>query len=123
MWFLGNQNMMRRFKINFGRFGATFLNKNSKMKIFATGLVAIATAAPEVPQQATPLSIGSPAIIGGKNASDGQFPWQVTLARSSGSHYCGGSILAPTKVSVFRAKLMAGDGRRQSQDLFQSVRS
>lgn len=68
------------------------------MKVFATGLVAAAMAAPEAPQQATPLSIGSPAIIGGKNASDGQFPWQVTLARSSGSHYCGGSILAPTKV-------------------------
>ena len=68
-----------------------------KMKVFATGLVAAAMAAPEAPQQATPLSIGSPAIIGGKNASDGQFPWQVTLARSSGYHYCGGSILAPTK--------------------------
>ena len=68
------------------------------MKVFATGLVAAAMAAPEAPQQATPLSIGSPAIIGGKNASDGQFPWQVTLARASGSHYCGGSILAPTKV-------------------------
>ena len=68
------------------------------MKVFATGLVAAAMAAPEAPQQATPLSIGSPAIIGGKSASDGQFPWQVTLARASGSHYCGGSILAPTKV-------------------------
>ena len=75
-------------------------SKNSKMKVFATGLVAAAMAAPEAPQQATPLSIGSPAIIGGKNASDGQFPWQVTLARSSGSHYCGGSILAPTKVKI-----------------------
>ena len=70
------------------------------MKVFATGLVAFSMAAPEAPQQATPLSIGSPAIIGGKNAADGQFPWQVTLARSSGSHYCGGSILAPTKVSL-----------------------
>ena len=69
------------------------------MKVFATGLVVAAMAAPEAPKQATPLSIGSPAIIGGKNAVDGQFPWQVTLARSSGSHYCGGSILAPTKVS------------------------
>ena len=69
------------------------------MKIFVSGLVATALAAPEAPKPATPLSIGSPAIIGGKNAVDGQFPWQVTLARSSGSHYCGGSILAPTKVS------------------------
>lgn len=73
------------------------------MKVYATGLVVAAMAAPEAPKQATPLSIGSPAIIGGKNAADGQFPWQVTLARSSGSHYCGGSILAPTKVSPVSA--------------------
>ena len=38
-------------------------------------------------------------IIGGNDAKDGEFPWQVTLKRvSSGSHYCGGSILAPKKV-------------------------
>ena len=37
-------------------------------------------------------------IIGGQNAYDGQFPHQVTLKRSSGSHYCGGSIIAPDKV-------------------------
>ena len=75
------------------------------MKIFATSLVAIATAAPKVPQQATPLSISSPAIIGGNNAVDGQFPWQVTLVRPTGSHYYGGSILAPTKVNFFEAQI------------------
>merc|ERR1712127_404692 len=32
-------------------------------------------------------------IIGGSNASDGQFPWQVSLKRATGSHYCGGSII------------------------------
>merc|ERR1712235_126934 len=56
-----------------------------KMKVFA-GLVASALAAP------------APVIIGGKNASDGQFPHQVTLKRSSGSHYCGGSIINTNKV-------------------------
>ena len=86
------------------------------MKVFATGLVAFAMAAPEAPQQATPLSIGSPAIIGGKNAADGQFPWQVTLARSSGSHYCGGSILAPTKVSAISGVI--GRSRTDSSCLF-----
>ena len=55
------------------------------MKVFA-GLVASALAAP------------APVIIGGKNASDGQFPHQVTLKRSSGSHYCGGSIINTNKV-------------------------
>ena len=37
-------------------------------------------------------------IIGGQNAYDGQFPHQVTLKRSSGSHYCGGSIISADKV-------------------------
>jgi len=37
-------------------------------------------------------------IIGGQNAYDGQFPHQVTLKRSSGSHYCGGSIISNDKV-------------------------
>ncbi|CAD1473781.1 unnamed protein product, partial [Heterotrigona itama] len=31
-------------------------------------------------------------IVGGKDASNGQFPYQVSL-RKSGSHFCGGSIL------------------------------
>ena len=44
------------------------------MKVYATGLVVAALAAPEAPKKATPLSIGSPAIIGGKNAADDQFP-------------------------------------------------
>merc|ERR1712193_167139 len=56
-----------------------------KMKVFA-GLVATTLAAP------------APAIIGGKNAVDGQFPHQVTLKRSSGSHFCGGSIINSNKV-------------------------
>ena len=37
-------------------------------------------------------------IIGGNDAYDGQFPFQVTLKRSSGSHYCGGSIISSDKV-------------------------
>ena len=47
----------------------------------------------------TTLALPPPRIIGGKNAKDGDFPWQVTLKRASnGSHYCGGSILAAKKV-------------------------
>ena len=67
------------------------------MKVFS-GFLAVSMAAPSIPEAATPLSVNAPAIIGGQNASDGQFPWQVTLKRSNGSHYCGGSIIAPTKV-------------------------
>ncbi|CAG5079017.1 Oidioi.mRNA.OKI2018_I69.PAR.g9147.t1.cds [Oikopleura dioica] len=48
---------------------------------FTAALFAAATAAP------------AQLIIGGKNAVDGQFPWQVTLKRATGSHFCGGSIL------------------------------
>merc|ERR1711936_1157586 len=55
------------------------------MKVFA-GLVASAIASPV------------PVIIGGKNADDGQFPHQVTLKRSSGSHFCGGSIIGANKI-------------------------
>ena len=66
------------------------------MKV-STVLFASSMAAPNSPEQATPLSIGS-RIINGNDARDGQFPWQVTLQDLSGFHYCGGSILAPTKV-------------------------
>ena len=44
-------------------------------------------------------AVPTPAIIGGKDARDGDFPWQVTLKRASGSHYCGGSILNTNKVN------------------------
>merc|ERR1712106_816525 len=44
------------------------------------------------------LAAPAPAIIGGKNAVDGQFPHQVSLKRSTGSHFCGGSIINSNKV-------------------------
>ncbi|XP_035783469.1 chymotrypsin-2-like isoform X2 [Anopheles albimanus] len=34
-------------------------------------------------------------IIGGNDATDGQFPYQVSLQTASNYHYCGGSIIAP----------------------------
>ena len=49
------------------------------------GLLASASAAP------------SPTIIGGSNASDGQFPYQVLLSRN-GSMYCNGSIINTNKI-------------------------
>merc|ERR1712088_1240358 len=56
-----------------------------KMKVLC-GLVASALAAP------------APVIIGGKDASDGEFPHQVSLKRATGSHYCGGSVIGPNMV-------------------------
>ncbi|MEO1337739.1 MAG: serine protease [Myxococcota bacterium] len=36
-------------------------------------------------------------IVGGTNTNISQVPWQVSVQwRSSGSHFCGGSILSPT---------------------------
>ncbi|XP_058463965.1 chymotrypsin-2-like [Malaya genurostris] len=32
-------------------------------------------------------------IVGGSDASEGQFPYQVSLRSSAGSHFCGGSII------------------------------
>ncbi|XP_050409420.1 chymotrypsin-like serine proteinase [Patella vulgata] len=40
-------------------------------------------------------------IVNGANAYAGQFPWQVSLQRSSGSswsHICGGSLIANNRV-------------------------
>ena len=48
----------------------------------------------------TVFGVPAPVIIGGKNASDGQFPHQVTLKKGSGSHYCGGSIINTDKVKL-----------------------
>ena len=55
------------------------------MKIFV-GLLASSLAAP------------APTLIGGKDAKDGDFPWQATISRSDGSHICNGSIIASKKV-------------------------
>ena len=73
---------------------------------FSTVLFASATAAP-TPGQATPLSIGS-RRINGNDARDDQFPCQVTLQDLSGFHYCGGSILAPTKVQIIGPIIQRG---------------
>ncbi|CAN8013913.1 unnamed protein product, partial [Ixodes persulcatus] len=34
-------------------------------------------------------------IVGGRNATEGEFPWMVALQHTSGSHFCGGSIIKP----------------------------
>jgi trypsin len=41
---------------------------------------------------------GSPRIVGGDEASTTTTPWVVALTTSSGQFFCGGTLVAPTKV-------------------------
>merc|ERR1712183_931546 len=65
-------------------------------------VVAVATGAPKFSKQAisTPLSRGGGRIVGGTEASPGEFPHQIALLRGGvgGSLMCGGSLISPMKV-------------------------
>merc|ERR1712106_441389 len=65
-------------------------------------VVAVATGAPKFSKQAisTPLSSGGGRIVGGTEASPGEFPHQIALLRGGvgGSLMCGGSLVAPNMV-------------------------
>lgn len=36
-------------------------------------------------------------MVGGEDALEGEWPWQVSIQRN-GVHFCGGSLIAPTWV-------------------------
>ena len=65
-------------------------------------IVAVATGAPKFSKKAlaTPLSRGGGKIVGGTEASPGEFPHQIALLRGGvgGSLMCGGSLVAPDMV-------------------------
>merc|ERR1712117_279178 len=65
-------------------------------------IVAVATGAPKFSKKAlsTPLSRGGGRIVGGTEASPGEFPHQIALLRGGvgGSLMCGGSLVAPDMV-------------------------
>lgn len=49
----------------------------------------------------------SPKILGGTEAPAGHIPWQVSLQKGSGRHFCGGSIIDETHV-ITAAHCIAG---------------
>merc|ERR1719486_716592 len=65
-------------------------------------LAATAAAKPRLSKQAisTPMSRGGGRIVGGTEASPGEFPHQIALLRGGvgGSLMCGGSLIGPMKV-------------------------
>merc|ERR1739844_384945 len=65
-------------------------------------VVAVASGAPKFSKKAlsTPLSRGGGKIVGGTEASPGEFPHQIALLRGGvgGSLMCGGSLVAPDEV-------------------------
>lgn len=55
-------------------------------------------------------AIPSGRVVGGKNAEIGQFPHQVSLQRSDGSHTCGGSILNERYILTAAHCVVVGNG-------------
>ena len=55
-------------------------------------------------------AIPSVRVVGGFNAEIGQFPHQVSLQRSDGSHTCGGSILNERFILTAAHCVVVGNG-------------
>ncbi|GAA3437640.1 S1 family peptidase [Kutzneria kofuensis] len=62
----------------------------------AAVLASLLLCAGVVPAHASPG--GSPRIVGGDEASTTTTPWVVALTTSAGAFFCGGTLVAPTKV-------------------------
>ena len=63
------------------------------MSVVVSALAAISLSAP--PASADDVS---PMIVGGTRASTATYPWVVYLASTSGSQFCGGTLVKANKV-------------------------
>lgn len=107
----------------------------SKHLAIAMALAATALPGCALDGQGLDIETRTGGIVGGQNAAPGQFPWQISLQRRSGtgfSHSCGGSILnerwvvtAAHCVDGTRARnlrVVAGDhNRTQNEGVEQTV--
>jgi trypsin len=73
------------------------LRQNNVRKLLLLGTASTALLAGCGPEEASTSEelVGSEAqeIVGGTNASITTYPWQISFQTSSGSHFCGGSVL------------------------------
>lgn len=49
-------------------------------------------------------------IVGGENANVSQFPYQVSLQRNDGAHFCGGSIISENFILTAAHCVVRGNG-------------
>ncbi|XP_020912672.1 trypsin-3 [Exaiptasia diaphana] len=66
------------------------------MKLFVVSLMLLATlciAQEEI--QCGTKGVGNQRIVGGNIARKNSWPWQITIKRKRGFHFCGGSIIKP----------------------------
>lgn len=68
------------------------MSKRNRWIVLGLVLGAAACGAPEEAQEQT-ATVSQP-IVGGTTAAIADYPWQVSFQSSSGSHFCGGSIIA-----------------------------
>ena len=65
------------------------ISRSNRLAVVVAVLVALAAAVP---------AAASPRVVGGERASIVEYPWVVYLTDSTGFQFCGGTVVAATKV-------------------------